>query len=187
MTLLRMFPSINTANTYIISPHKGGDAILIDPGCFNIEMLQMIENSALNIAAVLITQNEYSHTRGLRTLMKIYSPQIFAGSSSVEGFTAQPAPAEGVLSIPFLPVETVPIEGVPGHIRVYKTESFIFTGSLLSADYTQHRSAEASVRERILTMNEDMLLLPSEGPPTSVRAEKKWNPQLRSAEESGIK
>ncbi|MBQ2530433.1 MAG: MBL fold metallo-hydrolase, partial [Treponema sp.] len=94
-------------------------AIVIDPGKISNELISQIEKEHYKLSAVLITHNHAHHVRGLSTLTKIYSPQIYTADYEIEGCRANLIRGDGKLNIAGLEVE---YSSLPGH----STDSMIF-------------------------------------------------------------
>ena len=186
MKLLSHFPAIGVSNTYIVGPRSGGEAILVDPGRFDVSLLELIENEDFNITAVLVTHDHWNHIQGLKTLLKVYHADIFAGSDVVHGFSATQVFGGTCLHASGLDIEVIDVEGHSKDSRVYKVGSYIFTGDVLSAGRVGSSYSEDfrkilihSIKEKLLVLDDEFLLLPGHGPPTSISVEKRWNPDLR--------
>ena len=188
MKILSHFPAIGVSNTYIIGPADGGNAILVDPGRFDVALLELIENNKFDIKSVLLTHDHENHVRGLKTLMKIYSPTVFAGNNSIYGIAAVQVSDGEHIDCSGFSLEVIDVEGHSSDSRVYRIGNYIFTGDVLSAgrigssqsSYGRELLIE-SIKKKILCQNEDSLVLPGHGPPTSVAAELRWNPDLNSS------
>ena len=191
MKLLSHFPAIGVSNTYIIGSQDGGNAILIDPGRFDVTLLDLIENNNFDITTVLITHDHENHIKGLRTLMKIYNPVIIAGNAEVAGFKTKPVSDGMKIDQSGFLVEIINVEGHSSDSRVFKVGPYIFTGDILSAgrigssptSYSRDLLIH-SIKERIISLNEDLLILPGHGPPTTISAEIRWNPALREVNQN---
>ena len=187
MKILSHFPAIGVSNTYIIGPSNGGDAILVDPGRFDVALLELIEKNNFNIKSVLLTHDHENHVRGLKTLMKIYSPSVFAGNNSIYDITTVQVRDGERIDCSGFPLEVLEVKGHSSDSRVYKIENYIFTGDILSAgrigssqsSYVRDLLIE-SIKTKILCLREEILVLPGHGPPTSVAAELRWNPDLNA-------
>lgn len=71
------------SNAYLIVNPEEKSALIIDPGKVTIKMIEQIEQEKYTLDAVLITHNHASHTMGLNTLQKIYTPKIYAADYEV--------------------------------------------------------------------------------------------------------
>lgn len=185
MRLYSHFPAIGVSNTYIIGPENGGPAVLIDPGRFDVTLLELIEANNYDIKTVLVTHDHENHVKGLRTLLKVYDARIVAGSKNIYGFESTPVSDGAELDITGISVTVIDVEGHSSDSRVFKIGPYIFTGDVLSAGrigtspttYTRKLMIE-SLHRKILSLDENLLILPGHGPPTTIAAEKKWNPDL---------
>lgn len=191
MRLLSHFPAIGVSNTYIIGPENGGPAVLIDPGRFDVTLLELIEDNNYDIKTVLVTHDHDNHIKGLRTLLKIYDARIIAGNKKIQGFESTPVYDGTELDVTGFRITVIDVEGHSSDSRVYKVGPYLFTGDVLSAGrigtspttYTRKLLIE-SLKKKILSLDEDLLLLPGHGPPTTIAAEKKWNSDLQTTANS---
>ena len=186
MRLLSHFPAIGISNTYIVGPIEGGDALLVDPGNFDVALLELIEDNGYDIRAVLISHDHKNHIDGLRTLLRIYKAEIFAGTDHVAGFPAQVVKDGNRIKAAGIEVEILNVKGHSTDSRVYRVGPYMFTGDILSAGRVGTSPSShgrelmiQSIREKILTRKEDLLILPGHGPPTTIEAEKRWNPEIQ--------
>ena len=188
MRLLSHFPAIGIANTYVAGPSGGGEAILVDPGLFDVSLLELIEKCGFDIKAVLITHDHWNHVQGLRTLLKVYQPIVYAGRDNILGFPAVPVVDGTCLRAAGFEVEVLDVQGHSPDSRVYRLGSYIFTGDVLSAGRVGSAETDSerdrlvySIGKKLLTLDDSVLILPGHGPPTTVEAEKNWNPDFQKS------
>lgn len=170
------------SNCYVIGNELTGEAIIVDPGIITPQIIDTIEEGGYKLAGVLVTHNHGSHVHGLKTLRKIYTPQIFAADWEVAGSETYVLKDEGIIQIAGL---TVGYMSVPGHTpdsMVYKIGSVLFTGDVMSAgkigssnNKFSEQALIKNINEKILSQQEDTILMPGHGPPTTVGAEKLFN------------
>lgn len=170
------------SNCYVIGNELTGEAIIVDPGIITPQIIDTIEEGGYKLAGVLVTHNHGSHVHGLKTLRKIYTPQIFAADWEVAGNETYVLKDEGIIQIAGL---TVGYMSVPGHTpdsMVYKIGSVLFTGDVMSAgkigssnNKFSEQALIKNINEKILSQQEDTILMPGHGPPTTVGAEKLFN------------
>ncbi len=170
------------SNCYLVVNESTKDAIIIDPGKMTRQILERIENDHLNLKAVLITHNHGSHSRGLNTLRKIYSPKIYAADWEVAGADTIVLKGDGVLRISGFNIGYLAVPGHSPDSMCYKIGRIIFTGDSLTAGQTgstnnsyAKRTLISNVQQKILSQSDDIALMPGHGPPTSVGAEKHYN------------
>lgn len=180
------------SNCYLVANTVTNEAIIIDPGKITRQIIEHIEENHYKLAACLITHNHGSHARGLETLRKIYSPKIYAADYDVAGADTNVLKDDGVIKIAGF---TVGYMSVPGHSAdsmCYKIGRVIFTGDSLTAgrlgetnNSYARRNLISNIQQKILSQQEDTVIMPGHGPLTCVNAEKQFNldigcPELNS-------
>lgn len=173
------------SNTYVIANEKTKDVIIIDPGAMNEEIIEQIEANEFKLTSVLITHNHGSHVNGLKTLLKIYSPRIYGADWGIAGKDTTVLNGDGKLRLAGM---TVHYKTLPGHTAdsmIYKIGTVLFTGDSITAgrigstdsSYSSHILRQ-NINERIFSQQENTIIMPGHGPPSSVGAEKYCNMDL---------
>lgn len=174
------------SNTYLIGPEGPGDAILVDPGILDTALLKLIEDHRYYVRSILVTHAHESHVHGIKTLLKVYNADIYASTHRV-----LECPCEIVMDGQTLELSgfRVQVIGVPGHSSdsvAYRVEDILFTGDTLAAGTigpTPNGYARAllvqNIKDKLLTLPENLTVLPGHGPPTSIAVERLHNPALR--------
>lgn len=171
-------------NSYVIVNDDPSvmEAIIIDPGQISKELISQIENKHYKVSAVLVTHNHAHHVRGLTTLTKIYSPQIYTADYEIEGCRANLIRGDGKLSIAGLEVEYSSLPGHSTDSMIFKIGNLIFTGDAISAGMIGNTSGAyfremlcSNIEKKIYSQCEDLILLPGHGPPSTVSAERYFN------------
>jgi hydroxyacylglutathione hydrolase len=173
------------SNTYLIGPEEGGEAILIDPGKLDVPLLQLIESNGYTISSILITHAHEAHVRGVRTILKVYDAMLYGMSRTVCEHDCHKVVDGEEFSASGFPVRVI---GLPGHSSdsaVYKIGMMLFTGDCLEAGRigkTPHIYAQAlladSIKERLFSLGPGHLVFPGHGPPSTLEAEMRYNPDL---------
>jgi hydroxyacylglutathione hydrolase len=173
------------SNCYIIVNENTKEALIIDPGKITPEIIEHIETDNYKLTGVLVTHNHESHTNGIKTLLKIYTPVIYAADSEIAGNGTVVLKGDGVISIAGL---TIGYMSLPGHTpdsMVFKVGRILFTGDSISSGKIGSTSSNYSkntlisnIKMKILSQQEDTVLMPGHGPPTTVGAEKLYNPVI---------
>ncbi|MCL2126716.1 MAG: MBL fold metallo-hydrolase [Treponema sp.] len=182
MKLFFNYCSFGFSNCYVLGADEGSDAIIIDPGCMDRQILEHIENNALNPGAALITHAHSSHVHGLKTLRRIYEVEIFAINRFVQDCKTTPVKDGDIITVgPF----TVEVFSIPGHSAdsvVYRIGSFLFTGDVLTSGLVGTTASSYgattqmnSLRSRLLSLPGDYTLFPGHGPPSTMEAERRFN------------
>ena len=112
MNLFTIFQPYEVTNTYLLHQDGEKNAVIVDPGRFDLNLLKLVEDHNLYISNVLLTHSHINHTRGIPTLMKIYDAQIYSMKSSVLGFKTNLIKEETTFTLPGMQVRAIP---VPGH------------------------------------------------------------------------
>ena len=185
MIFFSLFSRLGFSNTYLIGPDNGGDGVLVDPGVFDAALLDAVEKNGLYIRSILITHAHNAHINGIRSLLKVYDAEIYANQPSVLDFPAHRVKDGDVLSIGGFSVRVIETPGHSIDSLCFEVGHVVFTGDTLSAGGTgATRDGYArgllleSVRRKLLSLADEVLLFPGHGPPTKVGVEKLYNPLL---------
>lgn len=177
------------ANCYVVVNDDPDvmEAIIIDPGQISKQLISQLEENHYKPTAVLITHNHVNHVRGLKTLTKIYSPQIYTADYEIEGCRANLIRGDGKLSLAGLDVEYFALSGHSTDSMVFKIGNMIFTGDTChsgtigettGAYFTKILSN--NIEKKIFSQCESAVLMPGHGPPSTVAAEKNFNMDTRN-------
>ena len=185
MKFFSLFSSIGFSNTYLLGPDGGGDAVLIDPGVFDAPLLQAVEGNHLYVRSILVTHAHNAHINGIRSLLKVYTAAIYANQPSVLD-----VPARHIQEGEDLPLGEFRVRVIetPGHSidsLSFLVGHMLFTGDALSAGgigrtrdgYARGLLLE-TVRAKLLSLGDEVLLFPGHGPPSKIGIEKLYNPFL---------
>jgi hydroxyacylglutathione hydrolase len=189
MKLFFHFSVAGFSNTYLLGDDDGGDAILIDPGAMNVSLLKMIEGNDFYIRSVLVTHAHSSHVLGIKTLKRIYDFDIYANTESILGFPCKYVHGGEKFELSDITVKAIDVSGHSSDSLVFNIDHMLFTGDALGGGRvgaTRSAFAKAlltkSIREKILTLDGDFLILPGHGAPSTVEAERSLNPVFKSPE-----
>lgn len=173
------------ANTYIIGPKEGGNAILIDPGRFEVPLLNLIEDNNYYVESILLTHGHSSHSKGVSTTLKVYNSTIYAALGKVENLRTTMVSDKEVLNISGFEVEFFEIPGHSTDSLVIKIDNLLFTGDIFSSGYLgnpinayAHNNMQKEIQQRLLTMDGETVVLPGHGPPSTIQAEREINENL---------
>jgi hydroxyacylglutathione hydrolase len=173
------------SNAYIIGPDEGGDAILIDPGSFDVPLLDIIEQNGLYVKYVLLTHSHDSHILGIKTLVKIYDVKIYSGSHLILDQRAEKIREGDKLKLGDFTCEVMETPGHSGDSVVFKINNLLFTGDTLFAgsigstpDNYARELIVSIIHEKILCLDDEYFIFPGHGPPSKVGIERILNPYL---------
>ena len=170
-------------NSYLVAGDDG-EAVLIDPGKAAPELISIIENNRLKMKGALLTSSSPEHSGGVGTLGKIYDFPVYSFNT---GLRDGDSVSYGMLS--FQVIET------PGHsldaLSYLVNSSVLFSGDSLLAgtlapteSYMQKALLVKSVREKLLTLPDEVFLYPGRGPLSRLGLEKMFNLDLLETEAS---
>ncbi|MBO6176618.1 MAG: MBL fold metallo-hydrolase [Treponema sp.] len=158
------------------------EAIIIDPGIVTPKMIDIIERGKYKLTAVLITHNHTSHVKALPTLMKIYSPRIYAADYEVAGKQVTVLQGDGEITTAGLKVQYYSVPGHTSDSMVFKIGTAMFTGDTITSGIIGETASSYSkkllsskIQEKIFSQTDETVIMPGHGPPTTVASEKQYN------------
>ena len=185
MKIFFHFAVIGFSNTYLIGGDHGGDAILIDPGYMDIELLKLIEDNDYYVRHILFTHRHNSHTHGAKTLLKIYDADIYANSPYILDLPVKIIQDGHRFTLCGIDIEAVLVPGHSADSLVYIIDHAMFTGDVLmagrigSTDSALSKSLlQRSIKEKIMPKVDSMLIFPGHGTPTTLDIERQINLDL---------
>jgi len=165
------------------------EAIVIDPGEMDISILKFIEDNDYTLKGILITHDHPSHVNGLATIMRIYNTEIFAINPLVVNHRTTLVRDEDIITIGPFKVEVLSVPGHSADSAVFKIDRLLFTGDALTAGLIGNTVSSyaaatqvSSLRSKILSLPGDYTILPGQGPPSSLKAERRFNLGIASFE-----
>lgn len=186
MIIHTVFAASSLSNIYMIS-NDDNELIIIDPAEIRDEMIQYIEENHLKLKGILLTHLHKSHIAGLLTLEKIYPAPFYSmvkayNENSVRIISEKPFKIGNFI------IEALSIRGHSDDSAVYKIENALFTGDTLyagkiaSTDSIMKREILIKdINEKIMSLDENMLIFPGHGPTSKIRIEKMFNIDLISS------
>jgi hydroxyacylglutathione hydrolase len=186
---MRIFPHFvftGFSNSYLVAPDVPGEAVLIDPGIFDGELLKQIEKNKLYVSKVLITHTHESHIDGLKTLIKIYNFKIYAFREKVLDYEAQVVRQDNEIKCGNLVFEVIELAGHSRDSLAFRIDNYLFTGDTLTAGligsvvHGYARGLEISaIKQKILSLPDYIYIFPGHGPPSTVGVERLYNKALK--------
>ena len=174
------------SNTYVLGPDDGGDAIIIDPGAMNAALLELIESNDYYLRGALLTHPHESHSKGLKTLRKIYDLEVFAAADEVLETRCTNISGRESIEVCGFQVGVIPIRGHSADSLVFTVGDCMFSGDSFSAGTLGSTPNEyarvllgVEIQRKILSLDKNYFLFPGHGSPSTLEAEKATNPALK--------
>ena len=166
------------------------EAIIIDPGSMDSELLNYIEENHFILQGIFITHDHPHHVGGLKTIMRIYDTEIYAINPVIMDYRTILLRDGGVINIGPFRAEVISIPGHSADSAVLKIGRLLFTGDALTAGLVGSTASSyalmtqvAALRSKILSLPGDYTVLPGHGPPSSLEAERRFNYGINSFEQ----
>lgn len=187
MKIYQHYSIYGFSNGYIVGNEDDSSAIIIDPAEVTTTMIDQIENKAHALKAILITHNHIHHCRGLKTLMRIYDPAVYASNTRIFNIACRKVRDNDIFEEAGFEIRAI---AIPGHSQdsiVYGIGSCLFTGDTMHAGIigktTSFFNAKAlyeRIESKLLDYPDDTMIFPGHGPPSTLGTEKKFNLGLRA-------
>ena len=178
-------------NGYIV--HDSGEALLVDTAYNAPAMIAWLESHRVRLIGICLTHGHADHAEGIQQLLARWPVPVYLGAEDVSLLRWKPseglvAPENGrAILVGRLTVHCL---GTPGHTPggiCYRVDcgsqpvcfvgDTLFAGSIgKSVPPNLFPTHLDSVRQRLLKLPHDCILLPGHGPATTVREELDHNP-----------
>jgi hydroxyacylglutathione hydrolase len=186
MILYYHFASAALANTYVLGSDSGKEITIVDPLVMDVQLLRLIEDNGYYVRNILLTRPRPVFSGAIKTLLRIYDARLYGSTDSLSECPCIRVADGDRLELSGLSIDVVDVSGMAGGALFYRCGNFLFTGDLLGAGTIlsirqrtlQHRLAFL-IRTRIEDFGERTIVLPGSGPPTSIGAERRFNPFLK--------
>ncbi len=185
MNIYQHFSVIGFCNTYLVSSQAKSEALLIDPGHVDLELINLIEANGYKLKHVLLTHRHASHTEGLKTLRKIYDVEVYASAFSNYEFNYHGLEDHEILKICGLDIEIIHVPGHSLDSLVFLIDHALFTGDTLmcgrigsTPGYREQALLITSIGQKLMTLDENILIFPGHGTASKLRIERMFNHDL---------
>jgi glyoxylase-like metal-dependent hydrolase (beta-lactamase superfamily II) len=158
------------------------EAIIIDPGIMDKDILDRIEQHNYKLKGALVTHDHLNHVHGLRTLKRIYDVEIYAVNHTILEHKTTMVKDGDSFTIGSFPIEVISVPGHSSDSAVFKVNQLLFTGDALNAGMlgTTASSYGAEVqltalRTKLFSLPGNYIVLPGHGPPSTLETERRFN------------
>ena len=203
MILKTLVVSPIQANCYILGCERAREAAVIDPGGDSDEILRALAEERLRCVYIINTHGHFDHAAENKRLKRVTNAELLIHEKDAALILNQAASGRlwGFVVENSLPPDRYIGEGdvirfgdislrvlhTPGHSRggiSLVTDQMVFVGDTLFAgsigrtDFPggDYEGLLRSVREKIFTLGDDVVVYPGHGPKTTVGREKRSNP-----------
>ncbi|HPE87969.1 MAG TPA: MBL fold metallo-hydrolase [Spirochaetia bacterium] len=193
MTVFFHYSLYGFANVYLVGNDDTKEAIIVDPAAFTIGLLDFIEGKGYTPKAVLVTHSHAHHVDGLRTLLRIYDAEVYSSNAMIGEIQCRTVRDAEVFSACGLEIEALSVPGHSPDSIVYRIEKLLFTGDALHAGLVGKTASQYGSRllkeqlsKKVLNQDDDCIVLPGHGPPSTIGAEKLYNLGWRTVRSDGL-
>lgn len=207
MEIKRLVLGMLRTNCYIAYSEETKKAVIIDPAAEPKKIMDVLSELALMPEAVLLTHGHFDHMLAADALRKEYHIPVCLHAEDAEllsdpqkncsatffaapyKITAEEQFSDGQV-LTYLGGE-LKVIATPGHTAgcccyyaekegVLFSGDTLFCGSVGRTDLPTAKPAQllVSIREKLLVLPEDTLVLPGHGEETTIGAEKRYNPYI---------
>lgn len=204
--IIRICVGAFSANCYLVFCSESRNAVVIDPGDEGDVILRVIQENQLKPEWILLTHGHGDHIGAVGYLKNVLSissaihweeaemlTNARANLSALFGQAILAPPADRLLNdgdIVNFGDRTFSVLYTPGHSPggcSFLIDSHVFTGDALFKETVgrtdlpgcSHSKLIQGIREKILTLNDDVIVYPGHGPATTVGEERRNNPYLQ--------
>lgn len=207
IVIFEEMPQYGGANSYVIYDEDTKDAVVFDPGSSRDPRIeQFLDENDLNLDKIILTHGHYDHIDGVEKLKektgaKVYIPEgdkdfLTKPSLNLSAMIGMPdlilEPADVIVkegdTIELTPGNEVTVIETPGHTpgsASFIGDGFVivgdvlFQGSIGRTDFPGSSYSDMiNSLDKLLQLDDDVVVLSGHGNPTTIGQERKYNPFL---------
>lgn len=195
-------------NCSILGDETSGEAIVVDPGDDVSRIVKLLEKHRLTVKQIIVTHAHIDHIAGAQRLKQLTGAPVLYNQNDLPlvkmmdmqaGWLGIPTPEVAAPDTSLENGQKIAIQGIagsilhtPGHtegsICLYLPQQklllagdTLFAGSVGRTDLPGGNSRKLiqSIHESLLTLSDEVTVIPGHGPKTSIGAERDSNPFLQ--------
>lgn len=176
----------NETNCYILASGNSGAGIVIDPGEWTEQMTEFMHQQHIEPRWILLTHGHGDHTDGIETLKSAFrDSDVKIGAHSGSKYADQVLSDGDIVELGDLKIKVLETPGHTPDSLSFMIGCDVFCGDLLFAGSVGGTSSPEefqqeirSIREKLFTLGDDIVVHPGHGPATTVQIERIFNPFL---------
>jgi len=194
-------------NCFLVGDEASNEAVVVDPGADGDAVLDAIDRSGMQVKYIINTHGHFDHIGAVQALKEatgatylihekdLHLLSVAERSARMYGLSAKNAPqpdrflTDGLrLEFGSLAIEVLHTPGhTPGGCCLYLcNEKLVITGDTLFADSIGRtdlpggslKQLLSGIREKLMTLPDDVVVWPGHGPSTTIGREKRSNPYI---------
>jgi glyoxylase-like metal-dependent hydrolase (beta-lactamase superfamily II) len=195
-------------NCSIFGDEQTREAIVIDPGDEIDQIQQILDHHQLTVKAIVITHAHIDHIGGAAKLKKLTNAPVYMNENDLglrdqldvqAGWLGVEAPEKPEIDVAARDGDQLELNGqpfqilhTPGHTQgsislFLAGENKLIAGDTLFRDSIGRtdlpggngRQILVSIREKLLTLDDEVVVIPGHGPETTIGREREYNGFLR--------
>lgn len=195
------------SNCYIVGAESNKEGMIIDPGADASQILQTVNDLALEVKIIVLTHGHRDHFGALKEVKEATDAEVAIHADDAGALQARPS--SGVISRPSLQAPPPPDRLLSGgdsidigelHFLILHTpghspggicllgEGVVFSGDTLfnfgigRFDTPGGNGSQLmnSIHTKLMVLPGDTVVYPGHGPETTINTEREWNPFLRN-------
>ena len=191
------------ANNYLLVDEETNEAVLIDCSSAEESYINEIKQSGVNLKYILLTHGHFDHVLGVDKFKKVFGTDVYVSKEDLSQVKLVPDMMQmfaGMVPVNISDINNFVADGdeffigktkikaiaTPGHTQggiCYFTGNSLFSGDtlfqgsvgrcdLLDGDFKQ---ITESIKNKLFSLPDDVVVYPGHGPKTSIGYEKKYN------------
>lgn len=206
LKLTTFSPAMVYANCYILKDEESGEALVVDPGCYNKRLEAMLKNEGItSLCYILLTHGHFDHISGVGDLQNSFGGKVVIhledapclhnrdeSLASKFHFSHNEAKADIVLDggeeLPFGKYK-IKVLHTPGHTKgsvCYIVDDIMFSGDTLFKDTVGRTDFPGGSYDEMMdsmkklaALESDFTVYPGHDVSTTLEREKRYNPYMK--------